>query len=184
MVWHHFNGSISDQHGWTLVNHEDVDSPKPPSCHPVIVEVQKTDGVTEIPYERWDVDEYFDPSPNAVGRIWAICKCGVSVDHCWWTCWSPLRMRARMTMTTKDEDYSFDYHWLSMKEFIFAWLKGMISWLSTVSIYLQLHLYIIYIYNSKQATLHGRTSSRNLLFHFQKLQNNPTQTHNQPKKRA
>jgi hypothetical protein len=31
--------------------------------------VQKTDGVTEIPYDRWDVDEYFDPSPNAVGRI-------------------------------------------------------------------------------------------------------------------
>ena len=31
--------------------------------------MQKTDGVTEIPYDRWDVDEYFDPSPNAVGRI-------------------------------------------------------------------------------------------------------------------
>ena len=34
-----------------------------------VIEVQKTDGVTEIPYDRWDVDEYFDPSPNAVGRI-------------------------------------------------------------------------------------------------------------------
>ncbi|CAJ1440834.1 unnamed protein product, partial [Effrenium voratum] len=32
--------------------------------------VQKTDGVTEIPYERWDVDEYYDPSPNAVGRMY------------------------------------------------------------------------------------------------------------------
>lgn len=32
--------------------------------------VQKTDGVSEIPYDRWDVDEYFDPSPNAVGRMY------------------------------------------------------------------------------------------------------------------
>ena len=32
--------------------------------------VSKTDGVTEIPYERWDVDEYFDPSPNTVGRMY------------------------------------------------------------------------------------------------------------------
>ena len=31
-------------------------------------EVQKTDGVSEMPYERWDVDEYYDPSPNAVGK--------------------------------------------------------------------------------------------------------------------
>lgn len=37
-----------------------------------LTEVQKTDGVTEIPYDRWDVDEYFDPSPNAVGRTWAL----------------------------------------------------------------------------------------------------------------
>ena len=37
-------------------------------------EVQKTDGVSEIPYERWDVDEYYDPSPNAVGRTLAISK--------------------------------------------------------------------------------------------------------------
>lgn len=40
--------------------------------------VQKTDGVTEIPYDRWDVDEYFDPSPNAVGRI-----LGVGLAGCW-----------------------------------------------------------------------------------------------------
>ena len=32
--------------------------------------MQKTDGVSEIPYDRWDVDEYFDPSPNAVGRMY------------------------------------------------------------------------------------------------------------------
>eukprot|EP00438_Fugacium_kawagutii_P013949 Skav203415 [mRNA] locus=scaffold1743:296202:315452:- [translate_table: standard] len=40
--------------------------------------VQKTDGVTEIPYDRWDVDEYFDPSPNAVGRTWALSWDAVS----------------------------------------------------------------------------------------------------------
>ncbi|CAE7840957.1 pikAII, partial [Symbiodinium necroappetens] len=32
--------------------------------------VSKTDGVTEIPYDRWDVDEYYDPAPNTVGRMY------------------------------------------------------------------------------------------------------------------
>ena len=31
--------------------------------------VRKTDGVTAIPYERWDVDEYYAPSPE-VGRMY------------------------------------------------------------------------------------------------------------------
>ena len=32
--------------------------------------VGKTDGVTEIPYDRWDVDEYYDAAPGTVGRMY------------------------------------------------------------------------------------------------------------------
>ena len=63
MVWHHYSTA-------TWINHEDADSPKPPSCNRVVVKVQKTDGVTEIPYERWEVDEYLDPSPIYWGWGW------------------------------------------------------------------------------------------------------------------
>ena len=157
--------------GSTWINHEDADSPKPPSYNQVVVKVQKTDGVTEIPYERWDVDEYFDPSPNAVGRIWAIWKCGVLVDHCWWTCWSLL-----IPCEDEGEDDDNDNErrrWFFLiiyaKEFIFAWLKGKISWWSTLPIYLQLYI------------IHGRITSKNLLFHFQNNAKQPN-TRNKPKK--
>ncbi len=37
------------------------------------------DLVTEIPPDRWDIDEYYDPEPGVPGR--SICKWGAFMDN-------------------------------------------------------------------------------------------------------
>ena len=31
-----------------------------------------TDGVVEVPFARWDLDEYWDPNPDAVGKMYPV----------------------------------------------------------------------------------------------------------------
>ena len=136
--------------GSRRINHEDVDSRKPPSCNRVIDRCRRltvsqrfhtsagTSTSTLIHHPmQWDASGRFE----SVG-YWLIIVDG-HVDPLWGWAWGWRRWQRKMKVILLI---------IYAKEFIFAWLKVKISWWSTLPIYLQLITYYTWWYNVQDPT--------------------------------
>lgn len=132
--------------GSTWTNHEDVDSPKPPSCNRVIVRCRRltvsqrfhtsagTSTSTLIHHPmQWDASGRFE----TVGIGWSLLMdMLIIVDPLrgWAWGWRQWQRKTKMILLI-----------IYAKEFVFAWLKVKISWWSALPTYLQLHIVHIVI---------------------------------------